>query len=120
MTTSSLPGFLLLYGIAGLRRFRRSSGRFAVETGRIEAWLGDIARVAARHPALAIEVAQCQRLVKGYGDTHARGWRNFERLMGTLPRLEGDPAGAQRLGELARAALADDTGQALDRMLASA
>ena len=77
VTTSSLSGFLLLYAIAGLRRFRRKSLRFAVEDERIEAWLAEIVRVAAIDPALAVEVAQCQRLVKGYGDTHERGWRSF-------------------------------------------
>ncbi|HZY16029.1 MAG TPA: hypothetical protein VFE74_05340, partial [Ramlibacter sp.] len=70
-------------------------------------------------PALALAVARTQRLVKGYGDTHARGWRSFQRILGALPRLESDPDGAKRLGELAQAALADDSGQALERLLAS-
>ncbi len=86
VTTSSLSGFLLLYAIAGLRRFRRASLRFALEDARIDAWLAEIARVAALNPALAIEVAQCQRLVKGYGDTHARGWTSFTTLMGVVAR----------------------------------
>ena len=118
--TSSLRGYLQLYAIASLRGLRRRSLRFAVEHERIVDWLAEIRRLAPAQPALACEVARSQRLVKGYGDTHARGWRNFQRVLGTLPRLEQDPAGAQRLHELARAALADDTGQALDRMLASA
>jgi indolepyruvate ferredoxin oxidoreductase beta subunit len=118
--TSSLRGYLQLYAIASLRRMRRGSLRYVQEHERITAWLAQVERLAATHPALALEVARTQRLVKGYGDTHARGWRNFQRLMGTLPRLEQDPAGAHRLGELATAALADESGQALDRMLASA
>jgi indolepyruvate ferredoxin oxidoreductase beta subunit len=118
--TSSLRGYLLLYGIASLRGMRRRSLRFAVEHERIGGWLQQVERLAASHPPLALEVARSQRLVKGYGDTHARGWRNFQRLMTALPRLQADPRGAQRLGELAQAALADDTGEALDRMLASA
>jgi indolepyruvate ferredoxin oxidoreductase beta subunit len=118
--TSSLSGYLQLYAIASLRGLRRRSLRYAVEHERIRDWLAQVQRLVAKQPGLALEVARTQRLVKGYGDTHARGWRNFQRLMGALPRLEGDPAGAQRLGELARAALADETGQALDRMLASA
>ena len=83
-------------------------------------WLAEIRRLAATQPALALELARTQRLVKGYGDTHARGWHNFSRLLEAVPRLESDPAGARRLGELAAAALADESGQALDRMLASA
>jgi indolepyruvate ferredoxin oxidoreductase beta subunit len=116
VTTSSLPGFLLLYAIAGLRRFRRASGRFAVETARIEAWLADIARIAVRHPALALEVAQCQRLVKGYGDTHARGWRNFGTLMQVVEK-KADTLAPATLRELRDAALADERGDALHAAL---
>ena len=116
VTTSSLPGFLLLYGIAGLRRFRRASGRFAVETARIEAWLADIARIAAGHPALALEVAQCQRLVKGYGDTHARGWRNFGTLMAVVEK-NADTLAPATLRSLRDAALADERGDALHAAL---
>ncbi len=118
--TSSLRGYLQLYAIASLRCMRRTTLRYGHEHERIRAWLAEIQRLAATHPGLALEVARTQRLVKGYGDTHARGWRNFQRLMGVLPRLEQDPAGAHRLGELAAAALADENSDALDRMLASA
>ena len=100
VTTSSLSGFLLLYAIAGLRRFRRTSLRFAVENARIEAWLAEIARVAAPDPALAVEVAQCQRLVKGYSDTHERGWKSFGVLMDVVGRAGATLAPAT----LARAA----------------
>jgi indolepyruvate ferredoxin oxidoreductase beta subunit len=117
VTTSSLAGFLLLYAIAGLRRFRRASLRFAVEDARIEAWLAEIARVAAQNPTLAIEVAQCQRLVKGYGDTHARGWQNFGVLMGVVARAGATLAPAT-LAELREAALADERGLALNAALA--
>lgn len=118
--TSSLGGFLQLYAIAALRPLRRRSLRFAAEQQRIGIWLAQVQRLAASHPALALEVVRAQRLVKGYGDTHARGWRSFQRLMAELPRLEARPDGGRRLGELAGAALADDDGAALDRMLASA
>lgn len=118
--TSTLRGYLLLYGIAALRPLRPRSLRFGVEQERIRHWLAEIRRLAGTQPALALELARSQRLVKGYGDTHARGWRNFQRLLGELPKLEREEAGAWRLSELARAALADESGQALERMLASA
>ena len=118
--TSSVGGFLQLYTIAAMRRWRRGSLRFGIEHERITAWLAQVERLAGRDPALALEVAKAQRLVKGYGDTHARGWSNFQKLMGALPRLEREPGGAGRLGQLAAAALSDDSGQALERMLASA
>jgi indolepyruvate ferredoxin oxidoreductase, beta subunit len=117
--TTSLGGYLLLYLVAAMRPLRRGSLRFAVEQARIGQWLAEIERLCSVDPALAVELARAQRLVKGYGDTHARGWRSFERLFAVLPQLESHPAAAQRLAELAAAALSDETGQALDRMLAS-
>ncbi|MET0312250.1 MAG: indolepyruvate oxidoreductase subunit beta family protein, partial [Burkholderiaceae bacterium] len=44
--TSSLRGYLLLYGIASLRVMRRRSLRFQVESGRSAAWLGEVCRLA--------------------------------------------------------------------------
>lgn len=118
--STTLRGYLLLYGLAALRPLRPRSLRFGVEQQHIRAWLDEIERLAASQPALALELARSQRLVKGYGDTHARGWRAFQRLLDELPRLERDTAGALRLSELVRAALADESGQALERLLASA
>ncbi len=117
VTTSSISGFLLLWFVAGLRRVRRSSLRFATETGRIEAWLDRIVRIAAVQPALATEIAQCQRLVKGYGDTHERGWKSFGVLMDVVDRVGATLAPAA-LAELREAALADEFGAALQSALA--
>ncbi len=117
--TSTLPGFLLLYFVASLRLIRRRSLRFAVEHARITEWLGLIGRLASSHPALALEVARAQRLIKGYGDTHARGWRNYQRIVAALPALETAAEGASRLQELTQAALADDRGEALEKTLAT-
>lgn len=115
--TSSLRGFLLLYAVASLRGLRRRSLRFEVEHQRIRAWLAAVVELAPDRPELALEVARTQRLVKGYGDTHARGWRNHQRVMAALPALRQAPDGPQRLKHLSQAALADDTGAALDALL---
>ena len=48
------------------------------ERGRIEPWLAEIRRQRRLRLRLAVEIAACQRLVKGYSDTHARGLRNFQ------------------------------------------
>ena len=117
--TSSIRGYLLLYTIAALRPMRRGSLRYQVEHQRIDEWLATIARLAPAQPALALEVARSQRLVKGYGDTHARGWRSYQRVMAKLPQLQAMPQGAQQLQALSQAALADDTGKALEQMLAA-
>ena len=116
--TSSIRGYLLLYLIAALRPLRPKSLRFEVEQRRIGDWLDSITRLAPKQPALALEVARSQRLVKGYGDTHARGWGNFQRIMAQLPLLQTLPQGERRLVALVRAALADDTGEALSQMIA--
>jgi indolepyruvate ferredoxin oxidoreductase beta subunit len=108
--TSSLPGYLLLAAVAGLRRWRRGTLRFALEQERIEQWLADIRAALPRDPALALEIVRCQRLVKGYGGTHERGLANYARLRQAWQR------GAIDAGTLARlrdAALADEEGKAL-------
>jgi indolepyruvate ferredoxin oxidoreductase beta subunit len=117
--TSSLRGYLLLYLIASMRGMRRKSLRFQTEHQRIGEWLAAIQRLSASHPSLALEVARSQRLVKGYGDTYARGWGNFQRLMAVLPQMRALPHGEQQLRDLTQAALADDGGQALENLLAS-
>ncbi|HUG24519.1 indolepyruvate oxidoreductase subunit beta family protein [Piscinibacter sp.] len=117
ITTSSLRGFLMLYTVAGMKRWRRGTLRFAAETQRIEQWLAQIAQAAAINPRLAVEVAQCQRLVKGYSDTHARGLRNFEALMAAVQRA-GAALAPATLRELRDAALADEHGDKLRATLA--
>jgi indolepyruvate ferredoxin oxidoreductase beta subunit len=118
--TSSLGGFLLLYTLAGLRRFRRGSLRYAQENARIEAWLQAVHAAAPADPTLALEIVRCQRLVKGYSDTHERGVRCFERVMAALPRLAGRADAAPALAKLREAALADEHGKALDAAWAAA
>ncbi len=117
IATSSLRGFLMLYLVAGMKRWRRGTLRFAAETQRIEQWLAQIAQAAAINPRLAVEVAQCQRLVKGYSDTHARGLRNFEAVMGAVQRA-GAALAPATLRELRDAALADEHGDKLHATLA--
>jgi indolepyruvate ferredoxin oxidoreductase beta subunit len=88
-----------------------------MENERIEQWLSHIAEAARLNPALAVQVAQCQRLVKGYGDTHARGLANYQALMGAVQRAGATLAPAV-LGELRDAALADEHGKKLRALLA--
>ena len=117
--TSSIRGYLLLYAVAALRPLRPGSLRFQVEQKRIGEWLARIENLASAQPALALEVARAQRLVKGYGDTHARGWHSFQRLMAKMPQLQAMPQGHKTLQALSQAALADDSGLALEQMLAT-
>ncbi|WP_321924328.1 indolepyruvate oxidoreductase subunit beta family protein [Paraburkholderia guartelaensis] len=117
VTTSSLRGYLMLYAVARMRRWRRATLRYQIENARIEHWLGQVRDAARRNPALAIEVAQCQRLVKGYGDTHARGLFNYEKVM-TAVASAGALLAPATLRELREAALADEHGKLLQETLA--
>jgi indolepyruvate ferredoxin oxidoreductase beta subunit len=114
---TTVKDFLLLSFIASWRKGRRGTLRYAQEQARIEAWLQAVKAAAPADYDLAVEIAACARLIKGYGDTHARGLRNFERIMLEWPRLTG-AAGAAVMAKLVRAALADEAGAALETALA--
>ena len=117
VTTSSIGGFLMLYAVAGMKRWRRSTTRYAAENAAIEAWLTRIAAAAEHNAELAAEVAGCQRLVKGYSDTHERGVRNYEAVMTAVDRA-GAALAPATLRELRDAALADEHGTQLKAALA--
>jgi indolepyruvate ferredoxin oxidoreductase beta subunit len=111
--STTITGFLMLRALARLKRWRRGTLRYKIENARIERWLTHIEESSARSHALAVEVARAQRLVKGYGDTHERGWRNFTSLMEQLAGLQNRADGAIVLARFQEAALADDIGAAL-------
>jgi indolepyruvate ferredoxin oxidoreductase beta subunit len=115
--TSSLHGFILLYSLARLRPFRRRSLRFHVEHERAAHWLDVISSLAPEDYPLAVEVAECAQLIKGYADTHALGTRNFTAILQGLPKLRRDRGAAEEVKKLRTAALADDTGSALAQLL---
>jgi indolepyruvate ferredoxin oxidoreductase beta subunit len=117
--TNTVSGFLLLHGLGGLKRWRRGTHRYATENARIEDWLARIERLARAHHDLAVELARAQRLIKGYGETHERGWQNYSALLARLEELAARPDGAALLARLHEAALADEEGQALRRELAA-
>jgi indolepyruvate ferredoxin oxidoreductase beta subunit len=119
ISTSTISGFALLRSIAALRHLRRGTLRFQIENQRIEAWLEQIAAIAPKNYDLAVELAECQTLVKGYGDTHERGWFSFSQITSLLPNLLSDPKGAAHLRALREAALADDNGTHLERAISS-
>ena len=116
--TAKLSGFLLLYTLASLRKFRRRTLRYRVEQQRIKAWLRRIESAALEDYSLALEIAQCQKLVKGYSDTHARGLENFNRIMRYLD--DHPTTSAETLAQLRTAALADEHGQQLSAALEQA
>jgi indolepyruvate ferredoxin oxidoreductase beta subunit len=117
--TTTLSGFLLLHTLAGFKRWRRGTLRYHEENARIEQWLGLIGRLAISRYGLAVEVGRAQALIKGYGDTYERGYRNFQLLMSQLGALTARADGPDALARLHAAALADEEGAALKRELAA-
>ncbi|KJY68555.1 indolepyruvate oxidoreductase subunit beta family protein [Vibrio nigripulchritudo] len=115
--TSSLPGFLMLYLLANWKAHRRITLRHQSEKREIQTWLKRIKDIARNNPELSLEIARCQRLVKGYGDTHKRGMNNFTRLMSLSDRYI-DELSPSLLRELRDAALADEHGEALKKLQA--
>lgn len=119
VTTTRIGGFMLLYLLARLRPLRRHTYRFALEQDRIEAWMANAVNAGRIDAALGLEIIRCHRLVKGYGDTHARGLHNFGAVMQVLPDLIGRRDAAQLLHGLRDAALSDDEGRNLSKALAA-
>ena len=117
--TTSVWGFTTLYVLARLRPIRRRSLRFGQEQQRIESWLTLIRSTAPTNYALACEIAECQQVVKGYGQTHANGMKNFTAMMDVVPLLTASSDGAQRLAGLRKAALADEHGAQLTAAIAA-
>jgi indolepyruvate ferredoxin oxidoreductase, beta subunit len=123
VNTASVSGFLRFWLLAKLRRWRPRSYRYQEEQRAIEAWLALIAAAAQLSGELALEVADCARLIKGYGDTWKRGSANYRMiedrviqpvLAGRIPLRQGIDAVASARA----AALADPEGEALTRCLA--
>ncbi|MCW3474361.1 indolepyruvate oxidoreductase subunit beta family protein [Limobrevibacterium gyesilva] len=117
--TTHVSGFLPLYVIAGLRRWRRSLLRHQREEAHIRAWLDLVAAQVPQDYRLAVELLKCRRLVKGYSDTHARGHSKFDKVMGATTMLAGRADAADWIRRLRDAALADEDGKMLDGALAT-
>jgi indolepyruvate ferredoxin oxidoreductase beta subunit len=115
--TTSLNGYLRLYALAALRRWRRGSLRFQTEHRKMGDWLATVRKLELEDCALAREVAECPRLIKGYGDTHVHGSRSYDALMDALPKLRRMDGAAEKFKQLREAALEDETGRKLEDAL---
>jgi indolepyruvate ferredoxin oxidoreductase beta subunit len=117
LRTTTLPGFVTLWALGQLRGYRRRTLRYHAEMADIDAWLARIERIAAEDYALACEVAEAARVLKGYSETYERGRRSFEALMDAGDRLAGKPDAAASLRRLREAALKDEDGCALTAVM---
>ena len=118
--TSGIFGYVLVRSLAWLRPLRPMSYRYKEEQALIERWLGLVKEAAARDVRLATEIAECARLIKGYGETHRRGKANFLAIVDALvenPATADPREQAAAIRKAREAALADPEGQALGKTL---
>jgi indolepyruvate ferredoxin oxidoreductase, beta subunit len=123
VNSQSISGFLRLWLIAKLRPRRPRTYRYEEEQRAIDAWLALIIEAGHRSADLALEITECARLIKGYGDTHKRGTANYRlieqqvirpALVGHIPiQLAVDAIASART-----AALVDPDGESLAKCLA--
>jgi len=123
VNSRSISGYLRFATLAKLRTFRRKTFRFKKEQEAIEAWLRLIVQAAARSAELAIEIAECAGLIKGYGDTHRRGSGNYDQIVKhvAMPAVADAMPLRQAIDGIASAraaALLDPEGEALAKCLA--
>ena len=118
--TSGFFGWLLVRSLAWMRPLRPMSYRYVEEQALIERWLGMVAEAARRDAELACEIAECARLIKGYGETHRRGTGNFLAIADALidnPPTADAKEQARAIRKARDAALADPEGKALGTTL---
>jgi indolepyruvate ferredoxin oxidoreductase beta subunit len=123
VNTASVTGFLRFFMLAKLRRFRPRTYRYQEEQRAIEAWLARVVSAARLSADLAIEIAECARLIKGYGDTHKRGSANYREIEShvMVPALAGEiaiPRAIDAIASARTAALVDPDGESLAKCLA--
>ena len=120
--TSSITGYLRFWLLAKLRSWRPRSFRYAQEQQAIDQWLSLVADAARLSGEFAIEVADCARLIKGYGDTWQRGMANYRAIEARVirPALAGRvgrEVAADAVASARTAALIDPEGEGLARCL---
>lgn len=112
--SDSIRGYWMLHVVGSLRGRRRGMLRHRQEVAHRDAWLAQVRAAATRDPALAAELLNAHRLVKGYSDTHARGLSKFDRVMAGAALVAGREDAADWTRRLIAAALQDEKGKSLD------
>ena len=116
----SVSGMLSLRFLSFLRVFRPYGHRYITEQALIEEWLSGIGRAFSVSPLLALEVARCGQLIKGYGSTNERGKENLLHILHTVCVPNSAKSVAEQISAVAqirKAALQDEAGQQLDQAL---
>ncbi|MEO5708170.1 MAG: indolepyruvate oxidoreductase subunit beta family protein [Alteraurantiacibacter sp.] len=115
--TYSVGWFMVLYVVGGLRGLRRASLRHAQEAKHRHDWLALAQQVSVNNYDLGVEVLKCQRLIKGYSDTHSRGKSKFAKVTGEIMRIAERSDAADWARRLRETAIRDGEGGDLDGLL---
>jgi indolepyruvate ferredoxin oxidoreductase beta subunit len=120
--STRLGGFLRLWALAGLKRWRPRTLKFAEEEAWVRRWLELVDRTYAVDPLAAREVVATAALVRGYAETYKRGQANWARIAtGVIePALAGRLPGVAFADAVLQARLAaskDPDGEALTRTI---
>jgi len=111
--TDGVTGFGLLWLASAMKPRRRKLLRHRQEAKHLQRLIDSALAVAENNYPLAIEVLRCQRVVKGYSDTHERSQSKFSLLMDALATLASGSDAAGQLGELLEIALKNETTELL-------
>lgn len=114
LRTDSLPAFLTLHILGGMKGWRRRTLRHAQEQAHLARWLKTALAQVGGNYDLGVELIRCRRLIKGYSDTHARGHSKFDRVVTATLRIAARDDAADWCRRLREAALKDEEGKALD------
>ncbi len=117
--TYSLGWFLVLYSLAGLRRIRHLSLRHHREVAHRDAWLAEATRLLGVNYALAVEVVEFRRLIKGYSDTHDRAQSKFHKVLDAVKLVEHRSDAADWAKRLREAAVRDASEGQIDGVVAT-
>jgi indolepyruvate ferredoxin oxidoreductase beta subunit len=123
INATSISGYLRFLMLAKLKPLRPYGHRYQEEQAQIESWLVLIVESARLSAAVALEIVECAQLIKGYGDTYARGSGNYRTIVDRVirPVLAGHippGRGADAIASARTAALVDPDGESLSQCLA--
>ncbi len=125
--TTSVLGFLRVWGLGCLRFLRPSSLRYQREAALMSRWERAVLEAAMLDQELAVEIAELARVVKGYGEVRRRLARALERLLdesvpaavaGARESGQGYTRAAQIIRDARQRILADE--HAVDALVAPA
>ena len=117
VSTNKLSGFLQFYLLSKLKPLRKFGWGYQHEHRQIARWLKAINTTLSDNYPLAVEIAKCGRLIKGYGSTRRRSQRCMSQLLSAIE--QGTINSAEQLAALRETALLDPSGEKVFVQLAA-